>query len=1155
MIHNVLRKMYCKDDTMNTNQFIKKWEGISMQKKKIWMKLLSMILAVIVFLTTQEIPVFADVDLSNVTVTESITMCRNGQANIQVNLPDEVPSDSVTISYAFKDGAATDVVDLDAYTGFLKAQKSGTTIIVTTIKVVSDKPIQKTMETLVKVLEPADILGQAEKVDVTESMELKIGYKDQIQITYPEGLFDSDVTVSFAVKEGATEDVAEVDENGFVKGLRAGITTIVTTMVLKTDDTVKKTGETTIKVINQAEILNQLEKIDVPEKLILQKELSRKIEVGIPEGLSQSDVELNFFIKEGEDVAQVDDQGVISGLKAGTAMIVTTMISVLDSSVQKTAETEVKVFAKPQYNSEINKMVWEYVYFGSYPQSEVSKEELTNEIIEANYNESEDAWVNGTKYRRVQVTEGYRYFRWEQIKWKLLDVEENNFILLADQGIYCGPYYEDFNTYMDLGWKSCSIRTWMNDTFYKEAFSRDEKDIIINKEMATNHYLSDASMNKIFTKDNVYLLSNDDLISSYGLNEDDYRRVSCSEYALTKYDGSMEHECQDWWLRTPYNRVSAFGIDNNGSISEYYFNSSIAYVPCITINACSDSWYFENTVNRLEDQEIQEGEETRFRISIGGGDMSAYTYQWYYASDFEEEGTMINGAVSYFYTIPSVNKYDAGYYYCEVNDGSTIIRTNRAKLSVYAPFKTSLVEDQHVKLGNDAVFSVKASGGKATDYTYQWYWAQNSLDEATLIKGAVSSDYIIPAREVTSGLNGYFFYCVVSNGDQTITTNKAKLTISESGASLEISMPKNKSVKKGTSVTFQVEVSGGNYENYNYQWYFSMSEKAKGELIKGAVSNNYTIPSSNVTEELNGRYYYCLVKDGREKKESGRAKLTVWYPPSISGPKNMSAQAGTSVTFKVEKKGGNPSKCTYQWYLATSLKANGYKIPGAVSSSYTIPGSEVKKNMDGRYYYCMVSNGKYSVTSKRAKLKIKIQAVKNLSVKLHAFDEVKVSWKKINGVDGYYVYRSNSKNGKYNRIATVKGTSYLDKKLKGKRVYFYKVAAFKGKSTGVQSAAKSKKIGGRVSTPIMQFTRNESKNTFTISWNKIRNATKMEIWSKVDENGQYKKWKTVSAKRTSVTYSYKSFAPGHTYFFKIRAFYVNDVPIYSFYSKGYGMML
>ena len=65
----------------------------------------------------------------------------------------------------------------------------------------------------------------------------------------------------------------------------------------------------------------------------------------------------------------------------------------------------------------------------------------------------------------------------------------------------------------------------------------------------------------------------------------------------------------------------------------------------------------------------------------------------------------------------------------------------------------------------------------------------------------------------------------------------------------------------------------------------------------------------------------------------------------------------------------------------------------------------------------------------------------------------------------------------------------------------------------------------------------------------------MEIWRKVDNNGEYEKWKTVNAKRTSVTYSYKNFAPGHNYYFKIRAYYINDVPVYSFYSKGFGMIL
>ena len=65
---------------------------------------------------------------------------------------------------------------------------------------------------------------------------------------------------------------------------------------------------------------------------------------------------------------------------------------------------------------------WSYVYFGSYPQSEVIGDELTTAIIKANYDDNGDAWVKGKKYRRICTDSGYsnyKYFRWERIKWKV----------------------------------------------------------------------------------------------------------------------------------------------------------------------------------------------------------------------------------------------------------------------------------------------------------------------------------------------------------------------------------------------------------------------------------------------------------------------------------------------------------------------------------------------------------------------------------------------------------------------------------------------------------------------------------------------------------------------------------------------------------------
>ncbi len=55
---------------------------------------------------------------------------------------------------------------------------------------------------------------------------------------------------------------------------------------------------------------------------------------------------------------------------------------------------------------------------------------------------------------------------------------------------------------------------------------------------------------------------------------------------------------------------------------------------------------------------------------------------------------------------------------------------------------------------------------------------------------------------------------------------------------------------------------------------------------------------------------------------------------------------------------------------------------------------------------------------------------------------VNVQWKKDANADGYVVYRSTSKNGKYSAVATTTGTYYLDLTLRNNTTYYYKVQAY-----------------------------------------------------------------------------------------------------------------
>ncbi len=58
---------------------------------------------------------------------------------------------------------------------------------------------------------------------------------------------------------------------------------------------------------------------------------------------------------------------------------------------------------------------------------------------------------------------------------------------------------------------------------------------------------------------------------------------------------------------------------------------------------------------------------------------------------------------------------------------------------------------------------------------------------------------------------------------------------------------------------------------------------------------------------------------------------------------------------------------------------------------------------------------------------------------------VLVKWNKDANADGYVVYRSTSKNGKYTKIATVSGISgYWDITVSNNKTYYYKVASYQG---------------------------------------------------------------------------------------------------------------
>ena len=93
-----------------------------------------------------------------------------------------------------------------------------------------------------------------------------------------------------------------------------------------------------------------------------------------------------------------------------------------------------------------------YVYFGSYPQREVSDTALINQLQNAKYDVNNDTSINGKKYRRMSWEtmtssgtifgrskevwdetsyNGYRYYQYEPIKWKILSNDGEKLFLFV----------------------------------------------------------------------------------------------------------------------------------------------------------------------------------------------------------------------------------------------------------------------------------------------------------------------------------------------------------------------------------------------------------------------------------------------------------------------------------------------------------------------------------------------------------------------------------------------------------------------------------------------------------------------------------------------------------------------------------------------------
>ena len=189
------------------------------------------------------------------------------------------------------------------------------------------------------------------------------------------------------------------------------------------------------------------------------------------------------------------------------------------------------------------KVTWNCLWFGSYPQSQITAEDgeiytiLTN--ID-NWNKNGDVIIENTKYHKTEKD----YFKYEPIKWRVLQSENGEAFLLSNV-ILDKQLYNENDKYVT--WEKSSLRAWINKKFIKRAFIDEEREKINITEIVNQDnpvYGTEGGNN---TFDKIFLLSLSEVSEQqdgekYGFLDDEIRACGKSDFSKT---GSW------WWLRSP----------------------------------------------------------------------------------------------------------------------------------------------------------------------------------------------------------------------------------------------------------------------------------------------------------------------------------------------------------------------------------------------------------------------------------------------------------------------------------------------------------------------------------------------------------------------------------------------------------------------------
>lgn len=300
----------------------------------------------------------------------------------------------------------------------------------------------------------------------------------------------------------------------------------------------------------------------------------------------------------------------------------------------------------------------------------------------------------------------------------------------------------------------------------------------------------------------------------------------------------------------------------------------------------------------------------------------------------------------------------------------------------------------------------------------------------------------------------------------------------------------------------------------------SASLKVQGALnVSGQIGGSVQAEGGSRVTLESGAQKYATVKEGSSESAMGKdftfyLNMTGAYQCRFPDAVSLSREAATigigeTLSLSVSMMPGNVTE-------------RGVTYTSSNQSAATVDGSGNVKGVGAGNAVITVrtSNGKTASCS----VTVVQKAPATVKTSVLSSYRVRIEWTKAPGASRYTIYRASAKNGVYKKIGSTSKRSFVDKKTKFGKRYYYKVAAGNAYSKSVSVKVKPLAPKKLKKSPV--------KEKVQLKWKKNGKVTGYQVYRSVSAKGKYKK----IGETTKTTFTDKSAKKNKKYYYKVRAY-------------------